>query len=150
MPRAAGVPVIDGQTEGYLYVELRDYARGVRGDAAMQPIAAALSRDEMAALATYFAALPWPSRRLRLDDAERQAARLLARGGQCTQCHLAGYLGAGTAPRLAGQSAAYLRATMLAFRSGARANNAAMSALLGRQSDAAIATLAAYLAAFQP
>jgi cytochrome c553 len=79
-----------------------------------------------------------------------RTARLLMRGGQCTQCHLAGYLGAGTAPRLAGQSAAYLSATMLAFRSGARANNAAMSALLGRQSDAAIATLAAYLAAFQP
>ena len=55
-------------------------------------------------------------------------------------------LGNSTLPRLAGQNIEYLRKTMADFRSGARANNPWMKALLETYSDEDIDALARYLA----
>ena len=55
----------------------------------------------------------------------------MANSAGCPGCHQAGYIGAGTQPRLAGQIVeAYLEKTMLDFRTGARANNSWMTDLL--------------------
>ena len=45
----------------------------------------------------------------------------------CTGCHLGEYQGAGTQPRLAGQTKDYLARSMLDFRTGARGNNPGMT-----------------------
>ena len=43
--------------------------------------------------------------------------------GMCTSCHMEGYLGASTAPRLAGQQQTYLELTLHQFKTKERANN---------------------------
>src|SRR6266851_9721443 len=43
-------PVIWGQHQGYLYLQLRDYKRGTRKDDVMSPVVDLLERDDMMAL----------------------------------------------------------------------------------------------------
>lgn len=141
------IPAIWGQQVGYIYLDLRDFKLGTRKNELMSPIAEPLSRDDMLALAEYFSKQPWPN--LGQQRGPEQAVRRAesaANSGQCPQCHLGGYLGAGTTPRLAGQSKDYLLKTMADFRSGARANNPWMTDLLRTYKDEDIAALATYLA----
>ena len=141
------IPVIWGQQTGYLYIDLRDFKLGTRKNELMSPIAAGLSREDMLALAEYFAKKPWPHLgQQRAPDESIHRAEVAASSGQCTQCHLGGYAGAGTTPRLANQSRPYLLKTMQDFRSGARANNPWMTDLLRTYNDADIQALADYLA----
>ena len=51
-------PIIWGQKEGYLYIQLRDFKRGDRKSDIMQPIVASLEREDMLALAAYFSGKP--------------------------------------------------------------------------------------------
>jgi len=140
-------PVIWGQNEGYIYIELRDMKKGARKNELMAPVVENLSRDDMLALAAYFAAKPWPDlRQPRASSADAAHFDQMATSAGCPGCHQAGYKGAGTQPRLAGQSAAYLEKTMLDFRSGARANNSWMTDLLKTYSPADIAQMARVLA----
>jgi len=149
IPLDPTIPVIWGQNEGYLYIQLRDFARGARKNDQMAAVVQQLSKEEMQALAAYFSKQPWPNLSQKAPPQEiGKKAEAIANSAQCPQCHLGGYLGAGVQPRLAGQSQTYLRKTMMDFRSGARANNDWMTALLKTYSDADIAALAAYLAGF--
>jgi cytochrome c553 len=141
------IPVIWGQNAGYLYIELRDFKRGARTSEMMSPMAAGLSRDEMMALAEYFSKKPWPHLGQKpADAATAEHAQTVANSAQCSQCHLAGFLGASVVPRVSGQGFDYLLATLEAFRSGARANNAWMTDLMKAYSDDDMKALAAYLA----
>jgi cytochrome c553 len=65
--------------------------------------------------------------------------------GQCTTCHGADYHGSGTAPALAGKSAAYIATQLRAFRSGARQDPMMGSVAKGLLSDEEVDDLAAYL-----
>jgi cytochrome c553 len=147
IPQDKAVPVIWGQHQGYTYLQLRDYKRGDRKNDQMSPIAEALERDEMMALAEYFANKPWPNLRQPSAPApvrERAQRSNVAVG--CTGCHLAEYQGAGTQPRLAGQTRDYLARSMLDFRTGARGNNPGMTTLMTATPEEDIAALADYLA----
>ena len=44
LPADPSIPIIWGQHEGYLYLELRDFQKGARKDDRMTPIAQSLSR----------------------------------------------------------------------------------------------------------
>jgi cytochrome c553 len=147
VPQEKTTPVIWGQTEGYLYLQLRDYKRGDRKNDQMQPVAEQLERDDMFALAKYFAQKPWP--RLGQPAAPRDIAVQAARANGsvgCTGCHQGEYQGAGTQPRLAGQWREYMQQTMLDFRTHARGNNPGMSDLMKATSEADIKVMAEYLA----
>lgn len=147
VPVNASFPVIAGQTEGYLYLQLRDYKLGNRKNVIMQAVAARLEKQDMKDLAAYFAAQSWPNLHQQAAPAEAaHRAMAAADSAVCTSCHLDGYVGDSAVPRMAGQGADYLRGTMAAFRSGARANNPWMSALLKTYSDEDIDALAKYLA----
>lgn len=147
VPANKAYPAIWGQQAGYIFIELRDYQTGARKNPIMAGIVKGMSHSEMLALGEYFAAKPWPDLQQPKAPADVTAkAEAVATSGQCTQCHLGGYLGAGTTPRLAGQSADYLRQTMRAFHDGTRGNNPWMSALLKTYSDADLDVLARYLA----
>src|SRR5690242_8058826 len=61
IPQEKTTPVIWGQTEGYLYLQMRDYKRGDRKNDQMTPVAEQLERDDMFALAKYFSQKKWPS-----------------------------------------------------------------------------------------
>jgi cytochrome c553 len=143
------IPVIWGQNEGYIYLQLRDFKRGNRKNDQMAPIVADLSRDDMMALAAYFSQKKWPS--LGQPSADKNAAvKALSAIGSvgCTSCHLEQFQGDSSVPRLAGQNYDYLLKTMTDFRSGARGNNPGMTSLLTGVSDADLAAMADYLAGF--
>jgi cytochrome c553 len=140
-------PVIWGEQQGYLYLQLRDFKSGARKNDIMSPIAQSLSREDMQALALYFSQKPWP------DLQQPRAARDVAARAQtaidaivCTSCHQSGFLGDSTQPRLAGQTKEYLQQSMLDFRNKSRANNPGMSDLMLAISEQDIADIAAYLA----
>src|SRR5712671_6781505 len=61
VPQQKTMPVIWGQQQGYLYLQLRDFKSGARKNDIMGPIAQALERDDMMALAAYFSQKPWPN-----------------------------------------------------------------------------------------
>jgi cytochrome c553 len=147
VPQQPSTPIIWGQNQGYLYLQLRDYQRGTRQNEQMSPLASALTRDEMMQLAEYFAQRPWPN--LRQPSAlEAVAARAIRANTSvgCTGCHLEQYLGAGTVPRLSGQREDYLARTMTEFRARTRGNNPGMSDLMTVTSEEQISALAKYLA----
>ena len=140
-------PVIWGQQQGYLYLQLRDFKSGARKDDVMSPIAQSLERADMQELALYFSQKPWPNLQ------QPRAARDVATRAQtainaivCTSCHQAGFLGDSTQPRLAGLTEQYLKKSMLDFRNKSRANNPGMTDLMLAISEQDIADIGAYLA----
>ena len=140
-------PVLRGQNEGYIYIQLRDMKKGARKNEQMAPIVENMSREDMLALAAYFAAKPWPNlQQPRASAADAKHFDSMANSAQCTECHQGGYLGAGTQPRLAGQNLDYLVKTMIDFRDGARANNTWMRDLLKTFSDDDVKQMARALA----
>jgi cytochrome c553 len=146
-PANPAIPVIWGQNEGYLYLELRDYKLGNRANPVMAAITATLERQDLRDLAAYFAAKPWP--RLGQPAASPQAVALAEganNGLVCTSCHLANWQGDSTVPHIGGQARDYLRATLTAFRDGSRANNPGMTSMLKTVSEADIDALAQFLA----
>ena len=141
------MPVISGQHQGYLYLQLRDYKSGSRKNEIMSPIAEGLERDDMMQLAEYFSKQKWPD--LRQPPASPQAAATAQRLNVsigCTGCHQGEYQGEGTQPRLAGQTREYLESSMLAFRDGTRGNNPGMSDLMKAASVEDLKACAEYLA----
>jgi len=147
VPQQPSTPIIWGQNQGYLYLQLRDYQRGTRQNEQMSTLVSALTRDEMMELAEYFAQRPWPNLRQpsALEAVAAQAIRANTSVG-CTGCHLEQYLGAGTVPRLSGQREDYLARTMTEFRARTRGNNPGMSDLMTVTSEEQISALAKYLA----
>ncbi len=147
IPIDKSIPVLWGQNEGYIYIELRDMKKGVRKNEQMAPLVKEMSREDMLALAAYFAAKQWPNlQQPRAKQEEQTHFESMATSAGCVGCHQAGYVGAGTQPRLAGQTQTYLEKTMLDFRTGARANNSWMTDLLKTYSLADIAEMARVLA----
>jgi cytochrome c553 len=147
VPQEKSTPIISGQHQGYLYLQLRDYKRGTRKNEQMSPIAEALERDDMMALAEYFSNQRWPDLRqpAAAADSTAKAHRVNVAIG-CTGCHLGEYQGHGTQPRLAGQTREYLAQSMIEFRQRTRANNPGMSDLMNAMSEEDIAVMAEYLA----
>jgi cytochrome c553 len=141
------IPVIWGQQLGYLFFQLRDFKSGTRKNEQMTPLAQALERDDLMALAQYFSKKPWPALQQphAAADTAAQAQRVNA-SVVCTSCHQEGFKGEGTQPRLVGQNREYLLKTMTDFRTGARGNNPTMTDFMRSTTEADIAALAAWLA----
>ncbi len=147
IPAQDAFPVIWGQQEGYLYLQLRDFKSGARKNDIMGPIAQTLARDDMLALARDFAHKPWPELQQPRAPADVAAKALRAINAVvCQSCHQAEFQGEGTQPRLAGQRKDYLQQSMLDFRTHARGNNPGMSDLMLAISQDDIAAIAPYLA----
>ena len=147
VPLQKAMPVIWGQQQGYLYLQLRDFKSGARKNDIMGPIAQTLERDDMLALAAYFSQKTWPNLQQPRAPADVGAHALQAMNAVvCSSCHQSQYQGDGTQPRLAGQEKDYLKQSMLDFRNRSRANNPGMSDLMLSISEDDIAACAAYLA----
>jgi cytochrome c553 len=144
-PKESDTPIIWGQHAGYVYIELRDYKSGLRKNDKMSTIVAGLSKDDMLALAKYFEEKKWPQLDTSASDADAAAGERVATAGMCKECHLDGYMGTSTIPRLSGQSPTYLEGTLLAFKTRQRANNPDKSTLLASFSDDDLKTMARYL-----
>jgi cytochrome c553 len=143
------IPNIWGQSEGYVYIQLRDFKSGARSapeDAAMRGFVAAMSDADMLEIAKYASTQPWP----KVEPISTDKA-LLKKGAEavavlpCGGCHFNDWKGFSANPRIGGQSTAYLAATFRQFRSGSRANSPGMSDLLRTLGEGDIDTVAAYL-----
>jgi cytochrome c553 len=144
-------PIIWGQNEGYVYVQLRDFKSARRAserDAAMYAVTQTMTDAQMLAIAKYVSAQPWPKSQKGTtppsDPLFRRGAQLGALGA-CGGCHFANWQGYSANPRLRGQSPAYLTITINEFRSGKRANSPGMSDLLRIYGDEEIQAIVAYL-----
>lgn len=155
VPADPSAPIIWGQNEGYLYLQLRDFKHRMRAaerDAAMNALTQTMTDAQMQAIAKYVSAQPWP----KLDNATTPPTDpLVARGaklaalGACGGCHFNGWQGYSANPRLRGQTSAYLAATIEDFRSGERANSPGMSDLLRIYSPDEITAIVAYLSSLE-
>ena len=146
-------PILQGQFPEYLATQLKHFRSGKRQNAVMQGMAAAIAEEDIPHIAAFYA-----SKEPKPGFAKNKDTVLLGekiyRGGiaersipACAGCH--GPNGAGIPvqyPRLAGQHAAYTEAQLVAFRSGARANNEAMTGVAARLNDREIKALADYIA----
>jgi cytochrome c553 len=147
LPNDTAIPIIWGQNEGYLYLQLRDFQKGARKDDRMTPIAQSLSKEDTLALAAYFAGKPWPNTNTpRASKSDEAAAMTAIKSVVCTSCHLEQFQGSSSIPRLAGQEHDYLAKTMTDFRNRTRANNPGMSDLMNTVTPEQISAVAAYLA----
>lgn len=154
---AAGFPRLAGQPQGYLLKQLQAFADGKRKSPVMEPIARALSAQQMGDLADHYAGLPgWsaPSN-ANPDDATMAPGRRLATVGNwdkeipaCFACHGPG--GEGIAPHfpaITGQPHAYIRAQLKAWQAGTRSNDpqGLMKSVADRMTDADIDAVSRYL-----
>ena len=147
IPQEKDIPIIWGQHAGYAYLQLRDFNKGVRHSERMSPIAEALSKDEMMALAEYFAKKQWPKlSQPAANSGDAATAKRVNGSIGCTGCHLDQYQGDGSIPRISDQQHDYLLKTMLDFRTRKRANNPGMSDLMNAATEDELKAVAAYLA----
>jgi cytochrome c553 len=145
LPLEPSIPIIWGQQEGYLYLQLRDFQKGARKDDRMTPIAQSLSKEDAQALAAYFAAKPWPKTGAPSASKTDEATAMTAiKAVVCTSCHLEQFQGDSSIPRLAGQEHDYLAKTMTDFRNRTRANNPGMSDLMNTVAPEQIEAMAKY------
>ncbi|MBM4222664.1 MAG: c-type cytochrome [Gammaproteobacteria bacterium] len=149
------IPILAHQHATYLSAQLIELAKGSNGNRSsdiMQPIAAALSADEISKISEYYARLKQIEQsapnRLDLIQGERiyLGGVLQKNIPACSSCHSptgsgndrAGY------PRLAGQHAEYLIAQLQHYREGSR-HHVMMSKIANSLTDAEIEAVAYYL-----
>jgi cytochrome c553 len=147
IPEDESIPIIWGQNAGYLYLQFRDFQKGMRKDDRMSAVAQNVVKQDALALAEYFAAKPWPAAGApAASKADADAAMVAIKSVVCTSCHLEEFQGTSSVPRLAGQQRDYLLKTMTDFQTRARGNNPGMSDLMNTVTPGQISALAAYLA----
>ena len=152
-------PKLAAQHDAYLVKQLMDFKlqpdakEPARNNAIMAGFAAALSDSDMKNVAAYYAAQQYKPATAKNKESVELAQKIW-RGGiaeknvpACAACHAPN--GAGIPaqyPRLGGQFAEYTEAQLVAFRGGTRKNNAPMTTIASRLSDAEIKALADYIA----
>ena len=140
-------PVLAGQNARYLYLQLRDFKEGRRHDPQMDPMAAALTRDDMLALADYFSKQKQAPSGFKADPAKVAAGRRKTDEVLCPMCHLGEFVGQNEIPRVAGQQYAYIKKQLSDFKAKRRTNDAGnMTSVAATLSDDDIENLSQYIA----
>ena len=157
---AASLPRLAGLDAGYLAKQLRDFQRGTRKDAVMQPIAKALSQAEIADVTAYFAAQSLPVSAAAADPVLLARGARLATSGfwgkdvpACISCHGPAGRGVGANfPALAGQHPSYIAQQLNAWRNGTRDNDpqGLMKGIALRLPAGDIAAVSVYFSSLTP
>ena len=154
-------PSLAGQGAEYISRQLEHFKSGVRPNPIMQPMAASLSPDDMAALGAFYAQQK-PKAGTAKDPKLVALGQTIFRAGDaatgvpaCAACHSPTGVGIPkNFPRLAGQHADYTFAQLKAFATGGRGADAAakdtdgriMVTIAQRMSDAQMKAVADYAA----
>ena len=147
-------PKIAGQHEGYIVKQLQDFKSGVRTDATMLPMVAALTEEDMVNLAAFF-----NSQETKLGQADAAVVdlgkKIFNNGNSesgvaaCSACHAPNGAGnpAANFPQLAGQHAPYTEKQLTAFRDGTRANDGSkmMQNVAAQMTDEEIKAVSQYI-----
>ena len=152
-------PKLAGQHPAYLKKQLHEFKvpedgkKAARASAVMAGFAAMLSEQDILNVAAYYSAKEFKPSAAKDKDLV-DLGRDIYRGGiakkgvpACAGCH--GPTGSGIPdqyPRIGGQYSDYTESQLVAFRSGARANNVPMMAIAGLLSDLEIKALSDYVA----
>jgi cytochrome c553 len=139
-PKNATIPVLWGQQESYLVKQLHDFQNGKRNFEVMSWMTINLSPTELDSAAAFFAKKSWPAR-----SASAAPASPPPMVAVCEVCHQQNFSGGLPAPRLAGQSYAYLVEAMRRFADGERTNNADMTKMMAAISPADREAMARYI-----
>jgi len=147
-------PKLAGQGDRYLHKQLKDFKGGVRKNATMAPMVAALGDQDMVDLAAFFS-----SQTVQAGSADENLVELgekIYRGGNpasgvsaCIGCH--GPSGAGNPaagfPSLSSQHAKYVENQLNTFKSGERSNDAGkmMRTIAGKLTEKEIRAVASYV-----
>ncbi len=150
-----GVPHLAAQRPGYLYLELKAYQSGARGDSAMGGVVKPLNDDALFKVAAYYASLD-PAQPAATSGAKTAPAKLdpvqagKAAAAACAGCHgEAGISKMPATPSLVGLDPKYLVAAMKAYKSGDRKNDT-MKSMLSAVTDADLGNIALYYALQKP
>ena len=147
------IPNIWGQSEGYIYIQLRDFKSGARNapeDGTMRGFVATMSDADMLEIAKYASMQPWPKvEPISTDTALLKKGAYATAMVDCGGCHFNDWKGFSANPRIGDQSTAYLATTIRQFRSGSRANSPGMSDLVRTFDEGDIDAVAAFLNAVQ-
>ncbi len=152
-------PSLAGQHESYIVKQLQAFKSGARQNVLMSGQAMALSDQDMADIAAYFAGQKPAAKAA--DPALVDVGQRLYRGGNkdagvpaCLACHGPDGLGNITAawPMVAGQQANYTAAQLAAYRSGERKTDGdtqIMRNVAARLTDDEIKAVASYIQGLQ-
>lgn len=146
-------PIIAGQHAEYLAKQLIEFKTGKRKNAVMQGMAAPLSEEDIRNVSAFYASKTAKPGFAKNKDSVALGEKIY-RGGiaernipACAGCHSP--TGAGMPaqyPRVGGQHGDYIEAQMVAFRSGARANNLVMNGVAAKMNDREIKAVSDYIA----
>jgi cytochrome c553 len=147
------VPNLAGQRAAYIYIELKAYQSGARGDSAMNNAVKFLSDDALVKVAAYFASLdPPPAPTAAAGPANLdpvQAGKTVATAA-CAGCH--GETGVSQIPgipSLVGLDPKYLVDAMAAYKNGQRKNDT-MKAMLASVGEGPMNNIAIFYALQKP
>jgi cytochrome c553 len=146
-------PIIAGQHADYLVKQLTEFKSGKRKNAIMAGFAGTLSDEDMRNVAAFYASKTAKPGFAKSKDTLALGEKIY-RGGiadrqipACAACH--GPTGSGLPaqyPRLGGQHGDYTEAQLIAYRSGARANNPVMLGVAAKMNDKEIKAVSDYIA----
>jgi len=146
------IPSLAGQRAAYLFLELKAYQSGARGDSPMNSQVKFLSEDALLKVSAYFASLdsPQPVVAKTSGAASDPVQAGKAATAACAGCHgEAGISAAPGMPSLAGLDPKYTVVAMKAYKSGQR-DNELMKSMLASVSDAAMDSIALYYGLQKP
>ena len=155
-------PNLAAQPEAYVAAQLAGFKGHGRRDPAgfeyMWGISRALSDEQVAGLAAYYAAQKPTPQPLEGDPGRARAGKVLFEGGApdraippCGTCHGDHGQGQATFPRLAGQHADYVEKQLRVFqRTDERPEGSVMKTIAHGLSDADVVNAAAYVQSLQP
>jgi cytochrome c553 len=151
---APNFPKLAGQHADYTVKQLKEFKSGERKDATMNGMAAALSEQDMADIAAYYAAQAVnvgtaAEDKVALGETIYRAGNTASGVSACAACHSPTGSGNPMAkfPSLSGQHADYTAAQLKNFRAGARANDAGsmMRGIAKKMTDEEIGAVAQYI-----
>ena len=143
---AGAFPILAGQNSRYIYLQLKDFKEGRRKDPLMNPVAQALSKEDMLALADYFSVQKQRPIAFKADAGKVGAGRSKADETLCAMCHLGGFSGQNEIPRVAGQHPEYVVKQLKDFKARTRTNDAgSMTSVAQTLSEQDIENLAHYI-----
>lgn len=146
-------PILQGQHPEYLVKQLTEFKSGLRSNAIMTGMVAALNPDDMKNVAAFYAGKQAKPGFAKHKDLVALGEKIF-RGGiadrsipACAGCHSPDGAGIPSQyPRLAGQHAEYTEAQLVAFRDGVRKNSIPMMGVAAKLNDREIKAVADYIA----
>lgn len=153
-PEIHKVPKISGQSDKYIVASLVAYKKGDRKHPTMRGIAAALSEQDMADLAAFYASHADKTAPETPKAASVKTAALLEKGA-CASCHGANFSKPidPSYPKIAGQHADYLYVALKAYTVEGNQvvgrNNAIMAGIAKQYSHAEMREMAKYLSTLE-